>query len=79
MIGDFDFDGDVDGNDFLIWQRGGSPNGINSGDLADWQAGYGAPITATSAAVPEPGTLLGLFAVSLLCFIGHRRNPARLC
>jgi hypothetical protein len=39
--GDFDGDGDVDGADFLLWQRGGSPNGIGSGDLADWENNYG--------------------------------------
>ena len=33
--GDFDFDGDVDGRDFLTWQRNTS-----IGDLADWQANY---------------------------------------
>lgn len=40
LTGDFDNDGDVDGRDFLVWQRGGSPNPLSSGDLADWQAGY---------------------------------------
>ncbi len=33
-------DGDTDGRDFLIWQRGGSPTPSGS-DLADWQANYG--------------------------------------
>ncbi|QEG37798.1 hypothetical protein [Bythopirellula goksoeyrii] len=67
LTADFDQDGDVDGNDFLIWQRGGSPNGINSGDLALWQSHYGAPITAATAAVPEPRplVLLSLLLVSL--------------
>jgi enediyne biosynthesis protein E4 len=53
--GDFDGDGDVDGRDFLVWQRNPSV-----GDLADWQANYGAgPLAATSVAVPEPtGALL---------------------
>ena len=37
-----DGDGDVDGRDFLIWQRGGSPAPISTGDLADWQSNYGA-------------------------------------
>jgi len=27
--GDFDEDGDVDGGDFLLWQRGGSPSPQN--------------------------------------------------
>ena len=29
--GDFDFDFDVDGGDFLIWQRGGSPSPLSAG------------------------------------------------
>jgi hypothetical protein len=35
--GDLDVDGDVDGNDFLVWQRGGSPNGGNAADLVAWR------------------------------------------
>jgi hypothetical protein len=38
---DFDNDGDVDGRDFLRWQRGDSPNPLSSGDLALWQEQYG--------------------------------------
>ena len=69
LTGDFDHDGDVDGRDFLVWQRGGSPNGINSGDLASWQSGYGnpPPFTAAANAVPEPtSVMLMLFGVGLL-------------
>ena len=60
FAGDFDLDGDVDGRDFLVWQRGGSPNGINSGDLAKWQAQYGSsvPLAAAATAVPEPSAML---------------------
>jgi hypothetical protein len=76
--GDFDTDGDVDGRDFLIWQRGGSPNGINSGDLADWQTNYGlGTLLATisdpsaSSSIPEPNSLLLLIA-TVVCGCGHR-------
>jgi len=41
LDGDFDGDDDVDGADFLKWQRGESPNGTTAGDLALWQGGYG--------------------------------------
>lgn len=51
--GDFDNDGDVDGRDFLVWQRGGSPNPLSSGDLALWQSNYAAPLAAEVASVPN--------------------------
>jgi autotransporter-associated beta strand protein len=74
--GDFDFDGDVDGRDFLAWQRGGSPNGtpggpVSASDLADWQANYGLPLTAVSTAVPEPGGM-ALLVSGLLAGLGSR-------
>jgi hypothetical protein len=64
---DFDGDGDVDGRDFLTWQRGfgigttlaqGDANGsgtVDGADLSIWQAQYGGspPLVAT-AAIPEP-------------------------
>lgn len=67
--GDFDADLDVDGNDFLIWQRGGSPSALSPDDLADWKANYGAGEVPSFAAVPEPGSLLlvGIAFVSLGC------------
>ena len=39
LDGDFDFNGEVNGGDFLLWQRDPSV-----GSLADWEANYGAPI-----------------------------------
>ncbi|TWU27735.1 hypothetical protein [Bythopirellula polymerisocia] len=50
---DFDQDGDVDGADFLVWQRNPSV-----GDLADWQANYGMPASTSALAVPEPSSLV---------------------
>jgi hypothetical protein len=63
--GDFDFDDDIDGHDFLVWQRGDSPDSLSSSDLTDWQAHFGqhlSPLVATADAVPEPAgwTLLAL-------------------
>jgi hypothetical protein len=34
-------DGDVDGGDFLVWQRGGSAGANGGADLAQWQNNYG--------------------------------------
>ncbi len=68
--GDFDGDHDVDGNDFLIWQRGNSPNPFPSGDLNLWQTNFGAgPLVANATAVPEPGSLL-LSALGGICLVG---------
>lgn len=52
--GDFDGDGDVDGQDFLIWQR--NPN---IGSLADWQSNLGASL-ASAVAIPEPASGISL-------------------
>lgn len=70
LTADFDADGDVDGRDFLAWQRGfGIPIGaslfqgdgdrdgdVDAEDLAIWSAAYGSPLIATIA-VPEPANL----------------------
>ena len=68
--GDFDGDGDVDGADFLAWQRVPSV-----GSLADWQTNFGtvASLSTTSAAVPEPATLL-LGCVALGMVGGWRKR-----
>jgi hypothetical protein len=57
--GDFDFDGDVDGRDFLLWQRGQSPSPHSAADLAAWSANYGitGPPELAAVRVPEPHSL----------------------
>jgi hypothetical protein len=72
--GDFDNDGDVDGRDFLTWQRGGSPTPLSASDLAAWQVNYGSGgLTAnvSAASVPEPSAVL-LFACGF-AVVGGRR------
>lgn len=67
---DFDQDDDVDGNDFLIWQRGvGSAGGPSQGDANDdglvdgldrdvWKSQFGSPSASVAAgAIPEPSAL----------------------
>lgn len=70
--GDFDYDGVVDGDDLLVWQRqlgsttelaadGNDDGVVDQADLAIWKSHYGAggiAATAVNAVVPEPGTLL---------------------
>jgi hypothetical protein len=72
--GDFDGDNDVDGRDFLLWQRGESTNGgQDPGDLEDWQANYGTtgPLTAATS-VPEPASLLLLASVGGLISVRRK-------
>jgi alpha-amylase len=87
--GDFNLDRRVDGEDFLLWQRGvgsapgrfqlgdANMNGIVDGnDLAIWRADYGlvAPLTgAVSSAVPEP-TAAALLLVGALAMRSRRRS-----
>ncbi len=83
---DFDSDGDIDGSDFLIWQRGtgaagglaqGDANGdgvVNGADLTIWQGQFGNTSSAANVAtVPEPvsAVLLGL------ALIGFATMPLR--
>jgi hypothetical protein len=75
LAGDFDTDGDVDGSDFLKWQRGDVSSPPSTSDLAAWEVNYGtvAPLSAASASVPEPSAvLLGVMA-SLLGISCRRR------
>ncbi len=77
FAGDFDFDGDVDGFDFLNWQRGESPDPLSQSDLNAWEMNYGmvAPLVAASAAVPEPSSMfLILAATQILCLRITRRG-----
>jgi autotransporter-associated beta strand protein len=74
ILGDFDFDNDVDGRDFLVWQRGGSTNPVSAGDLADWQANYGTNSLAAATTVPEPG-MVCLWAIA--CVLLNRRDIRR--
>ena len=81
ISGDFDLDGDLDGDDFLLWQRNfpildgtahssnGDANGdgnVDGDDFLIWQSNFPFPASITS--VPEP-TALVLFAIGgLLIF-----------
>lgn len=68
-LGDFDNDGDADGQDFLVWQRNPSV-----GSLADWQANYGAGSLVATVAVPEPGALiLMMLGIGTACLCSRKR------
>jgi hypothetical protein len=81
-LGDFDSNVQVDGNDFLTWQRGLGPgvDDLDGSDLADWRSSFGVgstPVTPTVMAVPEPTTLGYLAAGSGgLILLRRLRRPA---
>ena len=85
---DFNGDGQVDGADFLVWQRGnGGPGGptqgdangdsvVNGGDLAIWQSNFGGTGAAAAAsAVPEPASAtLAILSIGVLLAANSRRR-----
>jgi hypothetical protein len=85
---DFDDDGDVDGNDFLTWQRGFGMTGAELGDgdanadgdvdgddLGTWQSQYGEPgHFATVGSVPEPGTVVLVGSVLFVALARRKRR-----
>ena len=88
---DFNGDGEVDGQDFLVWQRGfgltgqtnndnGDADGngiVNAADLALWRTGFGAAVAAVGA-VPEPtSALLAVFVGGLTTLVGRRSGKRR--
>jgi hypothetical protein len=89
LSADFDSDLDVDGGDFLIWQRGlgsgaehelGDANGdgvVDAIDLAAWNVQFGTSASVAAAgAVPEPIALITCISASLGLFFltGTRRR-----
>ena len=86
---DFNEDQDIDGGDFLVWQRGlqagstlaaGDANAdmtVDELDLTVWQQQFGteSPTLASSQAVPEPSTAILCLLSLLAC--STRRQAAR--
>lgn len=83
--GDFDADGDVDGLDFLKWQRtfgsmintsaDDSSNGVvDNLDLASWQEHFGEPARSNFTAVPEPKFALLVFVTAAVLAFGCQRT-----
>ena len=86
---DFDSDGDIDGADFLTWQRGfgaagdradGDADGdlfVDADDLAIWRTQFsGKPATAAAAAVPEPTGLIAVLLAALAPLTARRSRLA---
>jgi hypothetical protein len=74
--GDFDGDGDVDGGDLLVWQRGVG-GAHNATTLAQWMSNFGSASTGAIGSVPEPaGAVIVGAAVVLLRNRARRRGRA---
>ena len=76
MLDDFNGDFDVDGFDFLAWQRGFGDL-YDETDLADWEENYGTsppPLSAGTANVPEPTALLLGVIASLVPLVVRLRK-----
>ena len=74
---DFNGDGQVDGFDFLAWQRGESPTPFSQSDLLLWQDNFGSSNSQTpsSSTVPEPTAML-LLSIGAVLFCSTRcRTP----
>lgn len=85
--GDFDNDGDVDGRDFLAWQRGfGKSIGafhadgdadrdgdVDADDLGIWQTNFVISSETSATAIPEPGTASLFAIVSFVAIISAGR------
>ncbi len=79
VAGDFDGDEDVDGADFLQWQRrlGAAVDPLGAGDLVNWRNNFGSAPTvpagqAAAGTVPEPNG--ALLAGGALGWFAHRRR-----
>ena len=85
LVPDFDGDGDVDGDDFLIWQNGflvsagaalldGDADGdgdVDGDDFLIWQRNF--PYPTVIASVPEPSSLV-LLAMGGLMMLRRRKT-----
>jgi hypothetical protein len=75
--GDFDNDDDVDGRDFLRWQRKQSPNNGSLADRQAWQANYGYNGSLVAAqVVPEPTSLAILACIACIGSLSRKRLMA---
>jgi peptidyl-prolyl cis-trans isomerase A (cyclophilin A) len=87
--GDYDFDSDVDGTDFLVWQRtfgsttlaeadGNGNVVIDTVDLAIWQDTYGTVASSSAiASIPEPSTL-GMALLGGFLLLKRKRCQLRM-
>jgi hypothetical protein len=73
LAGDFDSDGDVDGQDLSMMQAGYGAGTYQGADFLDWQRNFGGGGgLAASTTVPEPGAAFLLIAAAVLAAAASR-------
>lgn len=76
--GDFNGDTHIDGQDFILWQRGNSPSPLDPADLLKWKQHYGdVPQVANIGNIPEPLSIALLLHGLILAAWTVRRGGAR--
>jgi autotransporter-associated beta strand protein len=69
--GDYNLDGKVDAADYVTWRLNPAAHGSDPAGYNTWRANFGAPGSGSgasaNAAVPEPSTLLLMFAAIASC------------
>ena len=78
LTGDYNGNGSVDADDYVVWRNGGSPDSSQNG-YSQWRANFGMPAgagtslgssnVAVAASVPEPnsfGLLVGLLTPAMI-------------
>jgi hypothetical protein len=77
LRGDFDQDGNIDGADFLKWQRGETTIPYSASDLDDWYINFGTSAPAVAAAIiPEPMTWsMMLLGISIMIHLRRKHLP----
>ena len=93
LAGDFDGNGDVDGDDFLAWQTGfgihagaqesdgdyDNDGDVDGDDFLGWQADFGSDSgSSSSAVVPEPASMALVLVMAVAGMLAHRVESCRL-
>ena len=76
LMGDANGDGDVDGRDFLVWQRGETTDPFSATELEQWQSAYNGGQLAALTTVPEPGSIM-LTWLAVLFSVATRKRFGR--
>ncbi len=79
LQGDYDYNGVVDGADYVLW-RNGLGTTFTQNDYHVWRANFSRTSDSssgarTNAAAPEPATLEMLFVMAAGFYFWHRRKP----